>query len=106
MARNEGKGGSLSGNACAVSYLREIFGTSHTRKRAFLLHPGQGDLQVVVVLHRFPNETLKNGILEQVPPSQIRLRTCVYLPLCIKVGWRLEWRTLILGTHGATSQQK
>jgi hypothetical protein len=64
MARDEGKRGPLSGNACAVSYLREIFGTSHTRKRAFLLHPGQGDLQVVVVLQRFPNETLKNGILE------------------------------------------
>src|ERR1700747_2957006 len=106
MARNEGKRGPLSGNACAVSYLREIFGTSHTRKCTFLLHPGQGDLQVVVVLQRFSNETLKNGILEQVPPSQIRLRTGAYLPLCIKVGWRLKWRTLILGTHGAASQEK
>jgi hypothetical protein len=64
MVRNKGERSLLSGNASAVSYLRVVLGTSYAGEGTFLLYPRQGYLQVIIVLQRFPYQTLKHRILE------------------------------------------
>src|SRR4030095_13351658 len=100
-----GQGVTAAGEVEVVADLREELRTRHPDLGARFLYAGGGDLHVVVAVERFLDEVLQDGILERLPPRQVRERRGLRRRLAPERRHLGPGRTLVVGGPRGARQQ-
>jgi hypothetical protein len=101
--RAGGRGGSRSAREVVDARVEIRPGKAQYGPR--LRDPRQSNAQVAVVLERAADQLLQRGVLEQVPPIQVRDRRTGRIELLEGFGGRRR-RPVVIGAHGAGGDQQ
>ena len=101
-----GHGVATAGHGEVVADLREELRARHPDLGARFLYAGGGDLHVVVAGERFLDEVLQDGVLEHLPPRQVRERRRLRRRLAAERRDLGHGRTLVVGADRAAGEQR
>ena len=101
-----GHGVATAGDVEVVADLREELRARHPDPGARFLDAGGGDPHVVVAGERFLDEVLQDGVLERLPPRQVRERRRLLRRLAAERRDLGHGRTLVVRADRAAGEQR